>query len=281
MDFPGSKEINFIGVFDSGVGGLTVFKELTKALPDKRMIYLGDTARVPYGIKSKETIIRYSREAVQFFIKKGVDFIVVACNTSSALAIEALKGQFDLPIVGVIEPGARKACALTGLERIGVIGTQATVKSDAYAQEIKKLLPGARVTSFACPLFVPLVEEGWTENKVAWDIAFIYLEKLQKEAIDVLILGCTHYPLLKNTIAGVIGESVKLVDSAEAVAQEVGRLLQQQMSDALKKSNKEKPFSKAPYQFFVTDSADKFKEVSSRFLGYEIDNPEIVDITED
>ncbi len=281
MNSPDSKEIKLIGVFDSGVGGLTVFKELAKVLPEMNMIYLGDTARVPYGIKSKETIIRYSREAFQFLIRKGIDFIVVACNTSSALAIDALKKEFDIPMVGVIEPGARKACELTGLKRIGVIGTQATIKSDVYAQEIKRYLPIAQVTSLACPLFVPLAEEGWTENRVAWDIASIYLERLRAEAIDVLILGCTHYPLLKNTIASVMGESVKLVDSAEAVAQEVRKLLQQEPSDQQKKSDRDRTSSKTSYRFFVTDSANKFREFSSRFLGYEIENLEIVDITED
>lgn len=269
-----TKEINLIGIFDSGIGGLTVFKELTRALPEMNMIYLGDTARVPYGIKSRETIIRYSAEAVKFLIKKGVDFIVVACNTSSALAIDSLKKQFHIPMIGVIESGARKACELTESRKIGVIGTQATVKSDAYAQEIQKILPDALVKSLACPLFVPLVEEGWTENKVAADIASVYLGKLKKEATDVLILGCTHYPLLKKTISSVMGPTVKLVDSAEAVANEVRDLIQRE------KSEEAMPLAPSSFQFFVTDSADKFREVSSRFLGNEILNPEIVDITD-
>ncbi len=270
-----TKEISLIGVFDSGVGGLTVFKELISALPEMNMIYLGDTARVPYGIKSKETIIRYSMQAVTFFIKKGVDFIVIACNTSSALAMETLKKEFDVPMIGVIESGARKACELTELRKIGVIGTQATVESGAYAQEIKKILPDARIRSLACPLFVPLVEEGWTDNKATWDIASIYLEEIKKEKIDVLILGCTHYPLLKKIIADIMGSEVQLVDSAEAVADEVNRFI-----GSKGRSEKNQPSSHS-LQFFVTDSAEKFREVSSRFLGYQILNPEIVDITDD
>jgi glutamate racemase len=225
FDFALQKEIRLIGVFDSGIGGLTVFKELHGALPEIDIIYLGDTARVPYGTKSKETVIRYSTEAAKFLVKRGVDLIVIACNTSSALAIDSLRKNFDIPVIGVIEAGAKRACSLTRTEKIGVIGTQATVKSGAYREEIRKMIPGAQVISLACPLFVPLAEEGWTDNNIAREIAELYLAEMKKAGIDTLILGCTHYPLLKKTIGKVMGRKVKLVDSAQSVADGIKSML--------------------------------------------------------
>lgn len=267
-----NKEVNLIGVFDSGIGGLTVFKELHRVLPDTSLIYLGDTARVPYGTKSKETVIRYSSEASKFLMSKGVDLIVIACNTSSALAIDVLRERFDIPVIGVIEAGAKRACSMTKTGRIGVIGTQATIKSGAYGNEIRRILPSAEVISHACPLFVPLAEEGWTDNDIARQISVIYLDDMKKADVDTLILGCTHYPLLKRTIGDVMGRAVRLVDSAESVA------------DGVKKSLSSSPALRGrPVEprFYVTDSTERFQEVGSRFLGYEICSPEIVDITGD
>ncbi len=275
-----SAHVQLIGIFDSGIGGLTVFKELRAKLPKMDIIYLGDTARVPYGTKSPETVIRYSNEAAKFLIRSGVDLIVVACNTSSALAIEPLRKHFDIPIVGVIEAGARRACGITRTKRIGIIGTQATVKSGAYQHEIRKILPDAKVNSLACPLFVPLAEEGWTDNTIAHDIASIYLNEMKREEIDVLILGCTHYPLLKRTIADVMGNEVMLVDSAESVAEDVKEMFSGERVTAKGGKIDEKSGMDAPeHRFYVTDSTERFREVGSRFLEYEINDPMIVDIT--
>ncbi len=267
-----SAPVHLIGVFDSGIGGLTVFKELRAKLPKVDIIYLGDTARVPYGTKSRETVIRYSNEAARFLFKSGVDLIVVACNTSSALALESLRKNFDIPIVGVIEAGAKRACSLTKTKRIGVIGTRATVRSEAYTHEIRKILPDANIFSLQCPLFVPLAEEGWTDNAIAHDIAAIYLDNMRKEKIDVLILGCTHYPLLKKTIAAVMGNEVRLVDSAESVAEDIQEMLLEESASA---QNMRPP----ELCFYVTDATERFREVGSRFLKYEINDPKVVDIT--
>ncbi|MEW5806071.1 MAG: glutamate racemase [Acidobacteriota bacterium] len=275
------KEIRLIGVFDSGIGGLTVFKELNRKLPEMRIVYLGDTARVPYGVKSKETVVRYSMEAARFLTRKGVDLIVVACNTSSALAMDQLRKSFDIPIIGVIEAGARRACGLTRSKRIGVIGTHATVKSEAYRNEIQKIMPGADVRQLACPLFVPLVEEGWTDNKIARNIAEVYLDELKRADVDTLILGCTHYPLLKKTIAEVMGAGVKLIDSAESIADDVWQMLygSEKREEGGQIKNSLQSFSEPELRFYVTDSTERFIEVGSVFLGFEIRNPQIVDIT--
>src|SRR5271156_2261897 len=202
-----------IGVFDSGLGGLTVVKELIHHLPNERIVYFGDTARVPYGTKSGETIIRYSREIVRVLLKHKVKMVVVACNTASSLALDVLKKEFDLPILGVIEPGARKAMEVTRNKKVGIIATSSTVKSGKYAKKIVQLNKNIVVTSQACPLFVPLVEEGWFDHAVTYQVAQQYLRDMKKNKVDTLILGCTHYPLLKGVLHNVMGARVQLVDS--------------------------------------------------------------------
>ena len=214
-----------IGVFDSGLGGLTVVKELIHHLPNERIVYFGDTARVPYGTKSGETIIRYSREIVRALLKHKVKMVVVACNTASSLALDVLKKEFDLPILGVIEPGAKKAMEVTRNKRVGIIATSSTVKSGKYAKKIVQLDKDIVVTSQSCPLFVPLVEEGWFDHAVTYQVAQQYLEDMKKKKIDTLILGCTHYPLLKGVLHNVMGPKVQLVDSAQEVALQVKELL--------------------------------------------------------
>ena len=216
-----------IGVFDSGIGGLTVVKRIASALPTEDIVYFGDTARVPYGSKSNSTVIEYSIQDAKFLINKNVKAIVVACNTSSSVAIEELKKNFHVPVIGMIEPGARFALIRLGTGRIGVIGTRATIKNKAYSSEIKKINPDMEVFEKACPLFVPLAEEGWINHKAAYDIAEEYLKDLKKLNIDTLVLGCTHYPILAKVIQDVIGENVKLIDSGIASAEVVKEELRQ------------------------------------------------------
>ncbi len=248
-----------IGIFDSGIGGLTVFEAVRKRLPGESLVYLGDSARVPYGTKSAETVIRYSLENAAFLEGKGVKAIVVACNTASALALPALSQKFDLPVLGVVNPGAKEAMAATKRRTIGVIGTSATIASDAYARALKELDSNVRVVSQACPLFVPLVEEGWTDNDVARAAAKHYLSDMHNEGIDVLILGCTHYPLLKPLIRETVGDAITLVDSAEATASALEALLGRE-------GTRNKTSSKATYQIYVTDIPARFETVARRFL---------------
>src|SRR5471030_1874556 len=214
-----------IGVFDSGLGGLTVVKELIHHLPNERIVYFGDTARVPYGTKSAETVIRYSREIVRVLLKYKVKMVVVACNTASSLALDVLKKEFTVPILGVIEPGAKKASEVTRNKKVGIIATSSTVKSGKYAKKIVQLNKNIVVISKACPLFVPLVEEGWFDHTVTYQVAQQYLGDMKKNKIDTLILGCTHYPLLKGVLHNVMGPKVQLVDSAREVALQVNQLL--------------------------------------------------------
>ncbi len=248
-----------IGIFDSGIGGLTVFAEIKRRLPNESLIYLGDNARVPYGTKSAETVIRYSLENTAFLESRGVKAIVVACNTASALALPALSAKFDLPVLGVVLPGAKEAIKATKKGAIGVIGTSATISSDAYARALKELNNQVRVVSQACPLFVPLVEEGWTDNDVARSAAKHYLSDMHKEGIDVLILGCTHYPLLKPLIKETVGSDITLIDSAEATATALEALLERE-------GTRNKSVSKAAYQIYVTDLPARFETVARRFL---------------
>ncbi|MDD3374453.1 MAG: glutamate racemase [Candidatus Omnitrophica bacterium] len=254
-----------IGVFDSGLGGLTVVKELIKQLPNEHIVYFGDTARVPYGTKSLEAIIRFSKENVHFLLKHKVKMIVVACNSSSSLALPTLRKEFSLPIIGVIEPGAKKACETTKNRRIGVIATSATIQSQKYVRMIKKILKKAIVSSQACPLFVPLVEEGWFSDRITRDIAKKYLSTMIQSKIDTLILGCTHYPLLKEIIGSIMGKKVFLVDSAKEVAEEV--------AEALEKMNlANRSLIKGNHRFFVSDKPQHFRSLAKRFLGYDIKN---------
>ncbi len=245
-----------IGIFDSGVGGLTVYKAIRRAFPEEDLIYFGDTARVPYGPKSPNTVIEYSIQNSRFLLQQGIKILVVACNTSSAVALPALQQLTGIPIIGVIDPGAEQAARNTLTKRIGVIGTEGTVRSGAYTKAIQKLIPAAEVFSVACPLFVPLVEEGWQDHEVSQAIAAEYLAPLKDLGIDTLVLGCTHYPLLHHTIQKVMGEQVSLVDSAEAIALYLGRLLPIDSDGQPGKDS-----------FFVSDNENKFAEIAKRILA--------------
>ncbi len=244
-----------IGIFDSGIGGLTVYKAIRQAFPEEDLIYFGDTARVPYGPKSPNTIIEYSVQNARFLIQQGIKTLIVACNTSSSVALDALRDLTGIPIIGVIDPGSEVAVRATKSGRIGVIGTEGTVRSNAYSKAIKKLLPEAEVFSYACPLFVPIVEEGWQDHHIAKEVATHYLEELLKQKIDTLVLGCTHYPLLAETISEVVGTSVTLVDSAQAIAQYLGVLLPPDRDGNAGKDS-----------FFVSDNEQKFAALAGRIL---------------
>ncbi len=251
-----------IGIFDSGVGGLTVLKEIVKALPQEDTVYLGDTARVPYGTKSPETVVRYSRQITEFLVSRDIKLLVVACNTASAVALDSLKESFPIPIVGVIEPGARRAVEVTKSRQVAVIGTEGTVKSSAYTKAIKRIAPDVQVVTRACPLFVPLAEEGWVDNEVARLTARSYLQGLREDGVDTLVLGCTHYPLLKGVIAEVMGTGVTLVDSAEETARTVSDILQE-------KALLRPPAERGNHHYFVTDVPAGFIRMGNRFLGGE------------
>lgn len=251
---------NPIGVFDSGIGGLTVAKSLFEILPNENIIYLGDTARLPYGTKSKETVIKYSIEITKFLLNKNVKMVVVACNTASSVALPYLRKLSDIPVIGVIKPGCKAAISVTDNFRIGVIGTLGTIQSYSYKTQIHKFDRNINVFSKACSLFVQLAEDGWTENKIAELVAKEYLSEFKELKIDTLILGCTHYPILKNTITKVLGKKIKLIDSGEETALEVKRLLEQfHLVNTQKRSGRHK--------FYVTDFQKKFKDISERFLG--------------
>ncbi len=248
-----------IGIFDSGIGGLTVLKEIIAKLPEENTIYLGDTARVPYGIRSPETVTRYSFENTRFLLSQEIKMLVVACNTASAVSLDAIKKEFPLPIIGVLEPGARAAVAVTKTRKVGVIGTEATINSGAYEKAIKKLDTDIEVFSLPCPLFVPLVEEGWTENDVAELVALKYLAGLKDKRIDTLVLGCTHYPLLKAVITKALGSGIALIDSATETASEVADVLGKLK---WKKEGQEKVVRK----YFVTDTPSRFVKIGKLFL---------------
>jgi glutamate racemase len=253
-----------IGVFDSGIGGLTVLKALTDALPGEDFIYLGDTARLPYGTKSNEVIIRYSKENTEFLLAKGIKMLVVACNTSSAVALDAIASETMVPVIGVIEPGARAAVKASRNGKIGVIGTEATIASGAYTRAIQRLGKKSEIYTRACPLLVPLAEEGWIDNEVAERTVAHYLESLKQSGIDTLLLGCTHYPLLRAMFAQVLGTSVRIVDSATATAVEVG--------DRLRILRLAKRGADGSQSFFVTETPDRFVRVGRRFLGPQVES---------
>jgi glutamate racemase len=254
-----------IGVFDSGVGGLTVFREIARALPRQPLIYLGDSARVPYGTKSPETVIRYSLEAARHLLDRGIGMLVVACNTATAAALPALQAALSIPVIGVIEPGARAAVAATR-GRVGVIATEGTVKSHAYTRAIHAIDPAIEVVESAAPLFVPLAEEGWANTHVARQVAAIYLEPLLDAGIDTLVLGCTHYPILRGTIEGVAGESVRIVDSAETTAATVRAAHPPSGDDG----------GDPAHTFLVTDAEERFRRIAGEFLEHEIERLELV-----
>ena len=254
-----------VGVFDSGVGGLTVAREIMRNLPSEKIVYFGDTARVPYGSKSKDTVIRYSSQIVHFLREQNVKAIVIACNTASAFALEAVQDKLDIPVLGVIEAGARVAAEETKNKRVGVIGTVGTVGSGIHESYLKRLNQEITVIGKACPLFVPLVEEGWLHDPVTGEVASRYLQELKDEQVDTLILGCTHYPLIRSTIQEVMGEKVRLVNPAYETALELKSLLTKM--DLLSTGEQQAEF---PYRFYVSDLADEFKEFANSILPYDV-----------
>ena len=258
-----------IGIFDSGIGGLTVVRAITERLPRESTVYFGDTARVPYGPKSRETVRRYSLEIMHWLVAQGVKLIVVGCNTSTAHALGTLQAASPVPVIGVIEPGARAAVAVAGGQSIGVIGTLGTVASNAYAHAIHAIDPSLRVEQLACPLFVPLVEEGWFEHPAAELIAYEYLRPVLDAGVKVLVLGCTHYPLLKPLLARILGPNVKLIDSAEETALTV--------AESLAATQIEAPHGHTPtHRFVVSDDEARFRQVGSRFIGERLRSAEVV-----
>ena len=286
-----------IGIFDSGIGGLTVLKEIIRVLPHEDTIYLGDTARVPYGTKSPDIVIKYSLENARFLLKFDIKVLVVACNTASAYALTHLSMEMSIPVIGVIYPGSKKALSTTKNKKIGIIGTEGTIKSNSYVNVINALcgkksvvlkehgkqhfnryfevqLDDLTIFTKACPIFVPLAEEGWVNNEVAFLTAKTYLTKLKDKGIDTLILGCTHYPILKDVIASVIGKEIILVDSGQETAATVLKVLQDK--SLLEADLQLKPSRR----FFVTDSPERFIMVGSRFIGAALDNVDKVDVTQ-
>ena len=268
-----------IGIFDSGVGGLTVYRALHEHLPNERFVYLGDTARVPYGTKSLATVERYAVENAQFLANHGIKLLVVACNTASALALPAIRKALKIDVVGVIGPGARAAVAESKGKRIGVVATESTVQSGAYTKAIARVDPTAVITERACPLFVPLAEEGWGDAEVARSIAETYLKDLRTH-IDTLVLGCTHYPILKDVIQEAVGAEVELIDSGEATAREVKSLLTEKGSARTTPGTGalERQLCDDLDHFYVTDAAERFARVAERFLGSKPSRLEAVEI---
>lgn len=256
-----------IGVFDSGVGGLTVAREIMRQMPNETIIYFGDTARVPYGSKSKETILKFSRQIVKFLRIKGVKAIVIACNTASALALETVKAELDIPVIGVVKPGAKTASEVTKSGRIGVIATEATINSGIYTKYLSEIKPEFQVFTKACPLFVPLVEEGWLYDSVTIEIAERYLSELKGYDIDTLVLGCTHYPLIRHTLQKVAGENVALVNPAYETAKSLKEVL---INNNLVREATEENKIELTHSFFVSDGAEKFKTFANTILPCEV-----------
>jgi len=260
----GMKQHAPIGVFDSGVGGLTVAKEIMRALPGETIVYYGDTARVPYGTKSPETVTAYSRQIAKFLMSQQVKAMVVACNTISALALETIEKEFDVPFIGVVKPGARTAAGATRNKKIGVIATEGTISSGMYESFLKSLNPEVKVYGKACPLFVALAEEGWLQDPITKQVAERYLVELKEKEIDTLVLGCTHYPLLRKVIGEVMGEKVTLVNPAYETAQELRYVLE---DNHILNDSKEA----AAHKFYVSDGAEKFRRIANMILPCEIE----------
>ena len=279
METENSRAVNAdlpIGVFDSGVGGLTVVKEIINQMPNERIVYFGDTARVPYGSKSRDTVVRYSRQIVRFLLEQNVKAIAVACNTASPYAIPEIEAECPVPVIGVIRPGARTAVEGTRNGRIGVIGTRATITSGSYKEYIREIMPGAEVFGQACPLFVPLVEEGLWEDPVTDEIARRYMASLIDRDIDTLIMGCTHYPLIRKTIGRAAGDKVLLVNPAYETARELRKLLE---SRSLISGHRYELGSTVPqYRFYVSDMADQFQKFANSIIKYGILAAEKIDI---
>ncbi len=272
-----------IGIFDSGVGGLTVYRALHEKLPNERFVYLGDTARVPYGTKSLATVERYAIENSQFLAARGIKLLVVACNTASALALPKIREKIGVEVVGVIGPGARKAVRLTkdkANPRIGVIATEATVQSHAYSEAIRRASASAEILETPCPLFVSLAEENWTNEPETHSIARKYLQKIVEKNVDALVLGCTHYPILRDVIQKTVGENVMLVDSGEATAEEVENILNKKnlANDHPPKHVGERRLCDDLDHFYVTDAAERFARVAERFLGVKPAKLEAVEV---
>jgi glutamate racemase len=265
-----------IGVFDSGVGGLTVAREIIRQLPNENIVYFGDTARVPYGSKSKNTIIKYSRQNIRFLKTQDVKAIVIACNTASAFALEEIQKELDIPIIGVVKPGAKVAAKTTKNGRIGIIGTEGTIKSGLYTEFIKTQNPSISVTGKACPLFVPLVEENMIHDSVTDEMARRYLKELKDSDIDTLILGCTHYPLLRSTIQKIMGDSVNLVNPAYETAISLKDLLEEEHLSNTDINNN--IYEK--YKFFVSDGVEKFTSFANNILPFRLDTACLVNIEE-
>jgi glutamate racemase len=259
-----------IGVFDSGIGGLTVVRELIRQLPDERIVYFGDTARLPYGPKSPDTVRRYSLEIGAWLLEQGVKVVVVACNTATAHALSTLREHLPVPVIGVVEPGARAAVESTRSGSIGVIGTIGTINSGAYERAVRAMLPDATITTRACPLFVPLVEEGWTDREVTRMVAREYLSPLAAAHVDTVVLGCTHYPLLKPILHEVLGNDVRLIDSAERTAFETGRVLRERGLAA--------EGGGGGHRFVASDAPEQFLRLGQRFLGGAIERVETVSL---
>lgn len=252
-----------IGIFDSGVGGLTVMKEVLRELPHEDIVYLGDTARVPYGGRSPETIIKYSIENAEFLVSKGIKLLIVACNTSSAVSLDVLSERIPIPVIGVVNPGARAAALRTKHKSIAVIGTETTIRSRSYNKAIRAIDSSIEVTGIPCPLFVPLIEEGWVEGEVVTLVVRKYLSSLTQSGADALVLGCTHYPMIKDIIAGVV--DMPLIDSAIETAREARQILEEK---GMLCNGSREPLR----DFFVTDAPEKFAETGRRFLGHDIFN---------
>lgn len=273
LDVSNSSSTAPIGVFDSGVGGLTVAREIMRQLPRENMVYFGDTARVPYGSKSRDNIIRYSRQIIRFLRTKDVKAIVIACNTASALALDTVKEETDIPVIGVIVPGARAAIQATENGIIGVAGTEATIQSETYTKVIKEMRPDAVVIGKPCPLFVPLVEEGFAKHRITEEVIDIYLSDMRRTDIDTMILGCTHYPLLRSRIMAYFGEKVHIVNPAYETAMDLKKLLDE--SGAANVSD-----TAAAYEFYVSDAAEKFTRLANTILPYDVAATKAVNIEE-
>ncbi len=276
-----SKNTLPIGIFDSGVGGLTVYRALHDRLPNERFIYLGDTARVPYGTKSLSTVERYACENSLFLASRGIKMLVVACNTASALALPAIRKAIDMDVAGVIGPGGRKAVEVTRDKtnpKIAVIATEATVASNAYFEAIRRASNAAEVLQSGCPLFVPLAEENWTDEPETRSIAAKYLADINAFHPDALVLGCTHYPILKDVIQRTVGPDVKLIDSGEATADEVAALLREKNLENPNAIEGERRLCDDLDHFYVTDAADRFARVAERFLGVQPSKLEAIEV---
>lgn len=264
-------DIRPIGIFDSGLGGLTVMKEMMARLPFENMVYFGDTARIPYGTRSPEIVTKYSMQCVRFLLTQNVKMVVIACNTASSASLEPLRNSFEIPIVGVVRPGAEMAISATTNKRVGIIGTDGTIRSKAYNNAITAVDKNIEVFDAACPLFVPLVEQGWCESEIAYLTAVEYLYKLRDKFIDTLVLGCTHYPLLTNVIGKVMGKEVTLVNPAVGAALRVEHMLKDK---DMRNYGEQEP----SYRFFVSDFGQRFRQIGSICLGRDIPYAERVDI---